>query len=281
MSNEPSWSEFESARLFDLTDRVAIITGGAGALGEGFAHGLVSNGAGVVIADIDVARGEELIAALDQRRKGQAVFQRADVAVEKDARAVVEKAVSHFGKVDILINNAAAPVADPAEFFAPFESFSLEEWRRQMGVTLDGMFLMARETVRQMIAQGSGGSIIQISSIYGLLSSDERIYEGAMYRGNNINNPVSYSAAKAGVIGMTRWMAANLSKHNIRVNSIAPGGVFTGENDIFAQRYGARVPMGRMANRHEIVGGVLYLASDAASYVTGQCLAIDGGLSAW
>ncbi|MDA8943025.1 SDR family oxidoreductase [Alphaproteobacteria bacterium] len=281
MKNEPTLLEFDSARLFDLTDRVAIITGGAGALGESFAHGLLSNGARVVIADIDVARGQELVAALELRCKGHAVFQYADVAVEEDVRAVLGKAISQFGKVDILVNNAAAPVCDPAEFFAPFETFSLEEWRRQMSVSLDGMFLMARETVRQMIAQGGGGAIVQISSIYGLLSSDERIYDGAMYRGNNINNPVSYSAAKAGVIGMTRWMAANLSKHNIRVNSIAPGGVFTGENDTFTQRYGDRVPMGRMAHRHEIVGGVLYLVSDAASYVTGQCLAIDGGLSAW
>ena len=281
MDNELQTSDFDYRSLFDLKNRVAIVTGGAGALGETFVYGLLNHRAKVVIVDIDEERGKSLENKIREDTKGEILFCPADVSDENAMANVLDQTVAAFGGVDILINNAAAPVGVPEEFFEKFEDYKLSEWRRQMEVSLDGMFIAAKETVKCMKKQNRGGSIVQISSIYGVLSSDERIYEGALYRGNYINNPISYSTAKAGVLGMTRWMACNLAKYKIRVNSIAPGGVNTGENETFKKRYGDRVPMTRMANKNEIVGGVLYLASDASSYVTGQCLNIDGGLSAW
>src|SRR5690606_27565640 len=133
----------------------------------------------------------------------------------------------------------------------------------------------------QMVSQGRGGSIIQTSSIYGLLASDKRIYEGSRYLGRQISNPPVYSASKAAVRGLTRYLAAYWADQGIRVNTLVPGGVESGQNDAFKWRYSERVPLGRMARAEEMVGALVYLASDASSYVTGQEIVVDGGLSAW
>ena len=132
-----------------------------------------------------------------------------------------------------------------------------------------------------MVSQRRGGWIVQIASIYGVMASDNRIYEGAEYPWQQDQQSAPYGASKAALIGLTRWLASSWAEAGIRVNAVAPGGVFTGENDTFVQQYSRRVPMGRMAHRHEILGTILYLASDASTYVTGQCLMVDGGLSAW
>jgi NAD(P)-dependent dehydrogenase (short-subunit alcohol dehydrogenase family) len=132
-----------------------------------------------------------------------------------------------------------------------------------------------------MQKQGSGGSIIQTASIYGIVSSDKRIYEGSFYLGRQISNPAVYSTSKAAVVGLTRYLAANWGDQGIRVNALVPAGVESGQNDTFKSRYSARVPLGRMAKASEMVGALVYLASDASSYVTGHCLVVDGGLSAW
>jgi NAD(P)-dependent dehydrogenase (short-subunit alcohol dehydrogenase family) len=165
--------------------------------------------------------------------------------------------------------------------FEAAESYAPETWRQHMAVNLDGAFHVMKSAGAFMLEQARGGSIISTASIYGLLGADERIYEGSDYMGVQINTPPSYAAAKAGLIGLTRYFAARWGPAGIRVNAIAPGGVESGQNDVFAERYGARVPMGRMARSGEIVGAVVWLASDAASYVTGQVISVDGGLTAW
>jgi NAD(P)-dependent dehydrogenase (short-subunit alcohol dehydrogenase family) len=131
-----------------------------------------------------------------------------------------------------------------------------------------------------MAAQGRG-SIIQTASIYGILAPDKRIYEGSEYNGRAINTPPVYSASKAGVVGLTRYLAAHWAEMGVRVNTLTPGGVETGQNDEFRRRYSARVPLGRMAQPNEMVGAVIFLASDASSYITGQNIIVDGGLSVW
>jgi NAD(P)-dependent dehydrogenase (short-subunit alcohol dehydrogenase family) len=143
------------------------------------------------------------------------------------------------------------------------------------------MFLVAQAVGRQMIRQGAGGSIIQTSSIYGIRASDKRIYEGSQYMGMQISNPAVYSASKAAVVGLTTYLAAYWVDQGIRVNTLTPAGVDSGQNATFKARYSARVPLGRMAQADEIVGALIYLASDASSYVTGQNIVVDGGLSAW
>jgi NAD(P)-dependent dehydrogenase (short-subunit alcohol dehydrogenase family) len=194
---------------------------------------------------------------------------------------MVAQTVEIFGGIDALLNNAAYFPDDFAAFFQPFENYSLDQWRKVMAVNIDGMFLVAQAAGKQMLKQPRRGVIIQTSSIYGLLASDNRIYEGSEYLGSRINNPAAYAASKAAVVGLSRWLAAYWAKDGIRVNTIAPGGVESGQNETFTSKYGARVPMGRMATISEMTSTVLYLASDASSYLTGQCIAVDGGLSAW
>ena len=191
------------------------------------------------------------------------------------------KSLHRFGAIHVLHNNAASKSADLDAFFASTEEYSLSEWRKIMAVNVDGLFLVAQAVGRQMQKQGTGGSIIQTSSIYGLVSSDKRIYEGSFYLGRQISNPAVYSTSKAAVVGLTRYLAANWGDARIRVNALVPAGVESGQNDTFKARYSARVPLGRMAQGDEMVGALVYLASDASSYVTGHCLVVDGGLSAW
>jgi len=148
-------------------------------------------------------------------------------------------------------------------------------------VNLDGMFLVAQAVGKQMVAQEKGGSIIQTASIYGVMSPDHRIYEGSFYLNRQINTPAIYTASKAGVVGLTKYLATYWADKKIRVNTLTPGGVESGQNDEFKRHYSSRIPMNRMADAHEMVGALLYLASDASSYVTGQNIIVDGGLSAW
>ena len=149
-----------------------------------------------------------------------------------------------------------------------------------MSVNLDGMFLMAQAVGKQMVKQQQG-SIIQTASIYSLMAPDQRIYKGSNYLDLEINTPAVYTASKAGVIGLTKHLATLWGEHGVRVNALCPGGVSSGQNAEFSKNYSKRVPMGRMANEIDIVGPMLFLASDASNYMTGQVLFADGGLSAW
>jgi NAD(P)-dependent dehydrogenase (short-subunit alcohol dehydrogenase family) len=150
-----------------------------------------------------------------------------------------------------------------------------------MDINIGGMFLVAKFVGRYMVEQNKGGSIIQTSSIYGIMGPDNRIYEGSSYLGHQINTPAVYATSKSAVVGLTKFLSTYWATKNIRVNTITPGGVESGQNDTFINNYSKRVPMQRMAEPQEIAGALLYLASDASSYVTGQNIIIDGGLSAW
>jgi NAD(P)-dependent dehydrogenase (short-subunit alcohol dehydrogenase family) len=267
--------------LFDLSGKTAIVTGGAGILGRHFCKGLAEFGADVAVVDIEEKQASDFAEELHREYNVKAVGIGCDVSETTSVKKMVERVVEQFGQVNILHNNAASKSKDLDAFFAPFEKYSIGEWRKIMAVNIDGMFLVAQAVGDQMIQQGKGGSIIQTASIYGIMASDKRIYEGSFYLGRQISNPAVYSASKAAVIGLTRHLAAYWADKGIRVNAIVPGGVESGQNDTFKSRYSARVPMNRMAQAHEMVGAVIYLASDASSYVTGQSIAVDGGLSAW
>lgn len=272
---------FSYKTLFDLSGKTALITGAGGILGRHFCAGLAESGAAVALVDIREDGVRELAAELAAKYGVKAQGFVCDVSDPQSVRSMVKQVVAAFGHIDILHNNAAGKSDDLDAFFAPFEDYAFEQWRQIMAVNLDGMFLVAQAVGKQMVGQGRGGSIIQTSSIYGLIGPDQRIYEGSFYLGRQINTPAVYSASKAGVIGLTQYLATYWADKGIRVNAIAPGGAESGQNDEFMRRYSARIPMGRMAKAHELVGALLYLASDASSYVTGQTMAIDGGLTAW
>ena len=267
--------------LFELNGKTAVVTGAVGILGKHFCKGLAEFGAQVAVVDLDLEKCTAFAAELERDYGTQALGVVCDVSDPASVKNMVDQVVSRFGAIHVLHNNAASKSADLDAFFASTEQYSLHEWRKVMSVNIDGMFLVAQAVGGQMQKQGTGGSIIQTASIYGLVSSDKRIYEGSFYLGRQISNPAVYSTSKAAVVGLTRYLAANWGDHNIRVNALVPAGVESGQNDTFKARYSARVPMARMAQPDEMVGALVYLASDASSYVTGHCLVVDGGLSAW
>lgn len=269
-----SASEFSGV---DLRGKTALVTGGAGILGSQFCAGLISAGAQVAVVDVT----EEIAAAaatqLGDRAKGFAC----NVADPNSVTDCVDSVVATFGKIDILLNNAATKTDDLKALFCPFEEYQLSTWREVMSVNIDGMFLVAQAVGKEMLKQECGGAIIQTASIYGIVGPDHRIYNGSSYLGGPINTPAVYSASKAAVIGLTKWLSTYWAGKGIRVNALVPGGVASGQNDLFASNYSNRVPMGRMADANEIVGPMLFLASSESSYVTGHVLVVDGGWTAW
>jgi NAD(P)-dependent dehydrogenase (short-subunit alcohol dehydrogenase family) len=270
----------EFKQLFDLSGRTAVVTGGCGILGRRFADGLAEFGANVAVLDLDGGAVEGTAAEIATRHNVRAKGYACDITQPDMIRRVAATIEADLGPVSILLNNAASKTRDVDAFFAPVATFTLETWREIMAVNLDGMFNVAQVFGTRMAERGYG-SIVQTASIYGLMAPDQRIYEGSEYLGRPINTPAVYTASKAGVIGLTKHLASYWGAQGVRVNTLTPGGVESGQNDTFKQRYGARVPLGRMARADEMVGAVLFLVSDAASYVTGQNIAVDGGLSAW
>lgn len=267
---------------FDLHGRTAIVTGGGGILGQGFCEVLAAHGANVAVFDVNHAAAARTAAAIRATLPAtRTIAVACDVSSAESVATAVALVVEQLGAIDILHNNAASKTGDLAEFFTPFEDYKLETWREIMGVNIDGMFLMAQAVGKQMLAQGRGGSIIQTASVYGVVAPDQRIYEGSQYLDRAINTPAVYSASKAAVIGLTRYLAAYWGAHGIRVNTLTPGGVESGQNEVFSRKYSARVPLGRMAQADEMQSALLFLASDASSYMTGQNLIIDGGLTCW
>ena len=265
--------------LFSLSGKVALVTGGAGILGQHFCLALAGRGAAVAVVDLAEDRAEAVAAEI-RAAGGRAVGLACDVTDPVAVEGVVRRVVDEFDRIDILLNNAVTKGRNLDDFFTAYEAFTLEVWREIMAVNIDGMFLVSQAVGRRMVEQKSG-SVIQSSSIYGILGVDKRIYEGSNYLGRQINTPAVYAASKAAVVGLTRYLAAYWADAGIRVNTVTFGGIESGQNETFKQRYGARVPLGRMGQPDELIGAILYLASDASSYVTGQNLVIDGGLSAW
>lgn len=261
--------------MFELNEKVVVVTGGAGILGKGICAALAAHGAKVAIVDRDGSKAASVakdIAKPDDVRPFQADAGRRD-DLDRLAREVEEA----FGPVTTLVNNIAHK---SKYFFQPFESFPLGDWNEVMHANTTAVMLSCQVFGGAMARRGNG-SIITTLSIYGIVAPDQRIYEGSLYEGRPINTPAVYSASKAALLGLTKYLAAYWGHRGVRVNSITPGGVYSGQNETFVRQYGARVPMGRMGRADEMSGAVVYLASDAASYVNGHNLVIDGGLTAW
>jgi NAD(P)-dependent dehydrogenase (short-subunit alcohol dehydrogenase family) len=269
------------SNLFDLQGKVCIITGAAGIQGVRIARGLAAYGANVALLDISEEGVETLAKDVADEYGVKTLSMICDVSdpdqVKNSIRAIREK----FGRIDVLHNNAQGRPSDLEKFFAPVEDFDYAIWREIMAVNLDGMFLVAQAVGKIMIEDKTGGSIIQVSSTYGVVGPDPGLYEGSHYMGAQMNTPPVYAASKAAIIGLTRYLATNWAKYGIRVNTLVPGGIESGQNETFKQNYAQRTPLGRMAERDEMVGAIVYLASDASSYMTGQMMVVDGGWTAW
>jgi 2-deoxy-D-gluconate 3-dehydrogenase len=264
---------------FDLKGRVAVVTGGAGQLGKEFCRTLAEAGASVVVADL--AEGPARVVAESLPR---AIHFPLDVTDPASCAALVETTMKALGRLDILVNSAALDPKFDAEALAKgitpgkFEDYPLDQWNAALNVNLTGLFLVTQACVKPMLAQGKG-SIINIGSTYGLNGPDQRIY---VKDGKRVAyKPAYYTVTKAGVLGFTKYLAAYYAGTEIRVNTLSPGGVFNDHDATFAANYSAKTILGRMARKDEMNGALLFLASDASSYMTGGNVVVDGGWTAW
>ena len=258
---------------FRLDGKVIVLTGAAGIIGTEATRLFLASGARVFAVDRD--------AALLEQRLGKShdslLTCVADVSRKDSVGQAFAQLQNAWGVPHVLLNNAAAKSAN---FFEPFETFALDEWNEVMAVNLTGAMLCAQVFGGAMAVRGSG-SVVNTLSIYGIVAPDQRIYEGSEYLGQVINTPAIYAASKAGLWGLTKYLAAYWGHRGVRVNAVTPGGVFSGQNDTFVKNYAARTPLGRMAQADDMASAMCYLASDAAKYVTGHNLVVDGGWTAW
>ncbi len=262
--------------IFSLKGKTAVVTGGIGILGKSFCAGLASFGANVVVIDLDEKKVLSFAKELKRKYGTDSMGVSCDVTSPDDVSKSIDKIIDTYEFIDILLNNAQGDTVAK-----DFEDCSLEDWRVTSSVNEEGYFLMAQAVGNSMIAKDNGGSIIQTSSIYGILGPDHRVYEGATMDGKQMGTRAVYSFSKAGGIGLTKYLATYWADKNIRVNTLTPGGVENGQNKRFIEQYSNRVPLGRMAKKDDLVGALIFLASDASSYVTGQNIIVDGGLQSW
>jgi len=272
----------KSIEKFSLEGRTALVTGGAGLLGRQFTRALGEAGANVVVADLDFKAAFEHAQVL-RECSIRAIAVKVDVTDPESVEAMVKHTVLEFGSLDVLVNSAALdPKFDPqhlAEQSAnAFENYPLQAWQRSLDVNLTGVFLTSQAAAREMVKQGSG-VMINISSIYGLAAPDQGIYPRV--DGRQQYKPVDYPVTKAGILGLTRYLAAYYAGQHIRVNALTPGGIFNQHDDDFVTQYSAKTIIGRMACEDEMNGALLFLASDASSYMTGANLVVDGGYTTW
>jgi NAD(P)-dependent dehydrogenase (short-subunit alcohol dehydrogenase family) len=259
------------SELFSLKDRVAIVTGGAGKLGSQMCDALAGAGARVAVAARNIENCARKAAELPE-----AMAVAADVTSQESVRRMIDTVLERFGRIDILVNNAYSGTS------RPFEEMTREEFESATTGALTSTFLCCQAAVPAMRA-GGGGAIVNIASIYGVVSPDHGIYGRS-----GLNNPCNYGPAKAGVIQFTRWLATYLAPAGIRVNAITPGGFYNPQfesradyQDVFVPNYCRRTPLGRMGNETDLMGAVVFLAAGASRYITGHNLVVDGGWTAW
>lgn len=267
---------------FSLSGKVALVTGGAGLLGKQFTQTLAQAGAKVIVSDINIEDAGKQADAINSEGYSSSPMY-VNVTDPQSVNEVILKVVNRYSRLDILVNSAALdPKFDPQhsneQMSNAFEDYPLKAWQDSLQVNLTGMFLTSQATVKQMLQQCEG-TIINICSIYGLVGPDQAIYRipGQPEK----FKPVDYSVTKAGVLGFTRYLAAYLAGKNIRVNALSPGGVNNDHEEEFVKNYSAHNILGRMSKIDEMNGALLFLASEASSYMTGSNLIIDGGWTAW
>lgn len=261
-------------KLFDLSGRTIIITGAAGLLGSQYADGLSQVGANVVLADISLPQCKILEKNIKNKYSTNPFSVKLDLTKQSSIKSMVSSIKKKYSKIDVLVNNAAYQ-GNKKIRSSGFENLKLDTWNQAIDVNLTGVFLCCQEVGKQMLKQ-KNGNIINIASIYGIVAADQRIYGKS-----GQNSAAFYAATKSAIINLTRYLASYWNRTGIRVNTLSPGGVENNQDSTFKKKYSEKTMLGRMAKKDEYVGALIYLASDASSYMTGANLVVDGGWTAW
>lgn len=272
-----------AAPSFDLTGRVAVVTGAVGLLGKNHCRALAAAGAHVVVADLNAEATRSFAAELEGEGAPKPIALGLDVTDKASIEAARDTVLNSFGRLDVLVNNAAindmfeSPQAG-AEL-SKFENYPLELWKKSLEVNVTGVFLCA-QVLGSVMAKAKRGSIINVASTYGLVAPDQSIYrkpDGSQ----SFYKSASYPATKGAVVSFTRFLAAYWGKQNVRVNTLCPGGVENAQDQYFLENYAAKTPLARMARSDEMGGAIVFMASDASSYMTGSMVVVDGGWTTW
>lgn len=272
--------------LFQLKGEVAIITGGAGLLGRKHAEALMEYGANCVIVDVNQEKAEKVASELSETYEGNAIAICKNITMKSEVVEILENTVKEFGRVDILINNAAnnpkyEKIEKGQSDTKRFETYSLDAWENDLGVGLTGAFLCS-QVIGTYFAQHEKGVILNISSDLGVIAPDQRLYmEEGTEPEQQPTKPVTYSVIKTGLIGLTRYLATYWADKNVRCNALVPGGVYTGQNEKFVSKLTNLIPMGRMADKDEYKAAVVFMCSKASAYMTGSSLIMEGGRTCW
>ena len=271
--------------ILNLKGRIIVITGATGLLGRKHAEAIACYGGTPILLDLSQQVIDDFANKLNDKYKVDSIGFSIDItdekAIEKNAKLLIDK----FGKIDGLVNNAAnnPKVEDSNEVnFSRLENFPLDIWNDDINVGLTGAFLCAKHYGFAISKNPNGGSIVNISSDLGLIAPDQRLYkkEGVNENKQNVK-PITYSVVKTGLIGLTRYLATYWADKNVRCNAMCPGGVENEQPEDFLKEVNARIPMGRMAYSDEYQGTLLWMLSDASSYLNGSIVTIDGGRTAW
>lgn len=272
-----------STPLFDLSSKVAIVTGAAGLLGKEHCACLAEAGASVIAVDREQAACGALAQDLERRYERPALGIAADITDRESLEALRDAVLGRFDRIDVLVNNAAlddkVTPDDSGRDRSRFEDFPLEAFRRSLDVNVTGTFL-ACQVLGTPLARRGSGSIVNLASTYGLVAPDQRLYRGPNGEQQFFKSP-AYPTGKAAVIGLTRFLAAYWGPSGVRVNALCPGGVFANQPQHFVDAYASRTPLGRMAAAGDYRGALVFLASDASSYMNGAALVVDGGFTVW
>jgi len=270
--------------LFDLTGRVAVITGGNGLLGRQHAEAIAGAGGIPVLADIRANEVDQKSREWKEHFGEQAFAIQTDITDPKSVKDLLVAVLVKFDRIDILINNAAnnPKMENNSEVeFSRLEFFPLEQWEADLDVGLKGAFLCS-QVIGSEMARRRHGVIVNVASDLAVIAPDQRLYRKAgLPEHQQPVKPVTYSVVKTGLVGLTRYLATYWADSGIRVNAISPGGVYNNQPDDFVTRLNQLIPLGRMANANEYQAAILFLCSDASSYMTGTNLVIDGGRSCW
>ena len=275
------WSRNKAARMFDLTDRTAVVTGALGRLGPVWIQALLAAGARVAGIDLqDAPDSPALESCVTEFGEDRLRLYRADVLDRASLEKVRSSCADDLGIPTILVNNAGIdqpPGASPESH--QLHEIPIDIFKKVLTVNVAGAFLVS-QVFGEAMARSGEGSIINIGSLYAKVSPDARLYDHIDVDPPFLKPP-AYGASKAGLVNLTKYLATHWGPHGVRVNVLSPGGVLGDQDERFKGKFVARVPLGRMAEEHDLIGPLLFLASDASSYVTGTELIIDGGFTAW